>query len=246
MRADYCAGLISILALGGALSAGASSIEPNSTIINNYTPACMATDGSCSQAYLTTNAHNTTETITVPPTQSFTIGDTFNQSSGVTTVSNFGSAATGPGPRPWNFQDNYLFTTNGASVQADAISFTSSVSDLQIRIVELPGTVPTQLTYLQTTANAATLLGSSNPPIMTVENGWTNFVLAGQDFSATMPKVLAPGNYVVQVRGEATGGSSYSGDLQLTAVPLPAAAWLLLSGVGGLVGFARRRRQLAA
>lgn len=35
--------------------------------------------------------------------------------------------------------------------------------------------------------------------------------------------------------------SNFSFDLAITAVPLPAAAWLLLSGIGGLAAVARRR-----
>jgi hypothetical protein len=249
MRAEHSVSRLVLLALAATLSgpALATSVAPNSTIINNFTPICLATDGSCAQDYLTTNASNITESVTVPPTQSFTIADTFNQSGGVSTVSNFGPAATGSGT-PWNFQDSFLFTTNGATVQANAISFTSSVSDLQIRIIELPtlfGNVSAELSYLQNTANAATLLGGNSPGNTTVEYGWSNFVFNGQDFTATTPAILAPGDYVVQVRGEASGGSSYSGNVQLTPVPLPASAWLLLSGMAGLAFMVRGRRHAA-
>jgi hypothetical protein len=35
-------------------------------------------------------------------------------------------------------------------------------------------------------------------------------------------------------------------NVKLTAVPLPAAVWLMLSGIAGLGAFARRRRAAAA
>jgi hypothetical protein len=53
---------------------------------------------------------------------------------------------------------------------------------------------------------------------------------------------LPSGPYELIVKGDATGSSGgyYSGGVQ--AVPLPAAAWLLLSGLGGVGVLARRRR----
>jgi hypothetical protein len=53
---------------------------------------------------------------------------------------------------------------------------------------------------------------------------------------------LNAGTYDLQVRGttEALGGS-YSGVMNLTPVPLPAAFPLLLSGLGMLRGLRRRR-----
>jgi hypothetical protein len=48
---------------------------------------------------------------------------------------------------------------------------------------------------------------------------------------------------VLEVRGDVTGtsGGSYAGTLNLQPVPLPAAAWLLISGFAGLVPLVRRR-----
>jgi len=53
---------------------------------------------------------------------------------------------------------------------------------------------------------------------------------------------LPAGDYELIVTGDATGknGGVYSG--AITAVPLPAAAWLLLSGLVGVGVIARRRR----
>ena len=54
------------------------------------------------------------------------------------------------------------------------------------------------------------------------------------------------GDYYIEVSGTYTGtnGGSYHGDVT-NNVPLPAAAWLLLSGVAGLGAMARRRKDPA-
>jgi hypothetical protein len=61
----------------------------------------------------------------------------------------------------------------------------------------------------------------------------------GDSFTLTS---LSSGPYELIVSGDATGsaGGVYAG--AVTTVPLPAAAWLLLSGLAGLGVLARRRR----
>jgi hypothetical protein len=58
--------------------------------------------------------------------------------------------------------------------------------------------------------------------------------------------LLAPGSYVLEIRGNVTGsaGGSYSGVLNLAPapVPLPAALPLLLSGIG-LFGVIRQQHR---
>jgi hypothetical protein len=55
---------------------------------------------------------------------------------------------------------------------------------------------------------------------------------------------LAAGTYYMQVTGTADGtlGGEYFGSASVSSVPLPAAAWLLLSGLAGMGAMARRRK----
>jgi hypothetical protein len=65
------------------------------------------------------------------------------------------------------------------------------------------------------------------------------FVTTGTTFN--LPS-LASGNYDFIITGTASGtaGGAYAG--AVAAVPLPAAAWLLLSGLAGVGAMARRRK----
>jgi hypothetical protein len=158
----------------------------------------------------------------------------------VSTGSNLGASATGSGA-PWNFQDNFLFDTNGAAVQAQAIASLANVSDLQIRIIALTNPATGNPFNVSSAASAKPLLGGGT--VVTVENGWTNFVAGPVDYTATMLNTIAAGDYILQVRGEAAAGSTYSGTINFTPVPLPSALAMLLSGLGllGTLG-ARRHR----
>src|SRR5580658_9751473 len=146
----------------------------------------------------------------------------------------FGNSATGSGA-PWNFQDNILFDTTGASVQAEASALLTNVTDLQIRIISLNNPATGNPFNITSAANASTLLGGSG--VVTVENGWTNFIAGPTDYTATMLNAIPAGDYILQVRGEAQAGSSYTGSIAFTAVPLPSALIMLLSGLG-LLGMA--------
>jgi hypothetical protein len=75
-----------------------------------------------------------------------------------------------------------------------------------------------------------------------VIDGWSTPLTSGTQtgiISVLPETLLSAGDYILEVRGLADGefGGSYSGVLNVTPVPVPAAVWLLLSGlvvVGGL------------
>jgi PEP-CTERM motif len=114
------------------------------------------------------------------------------------------------------------------------------VSDLQVRIIALNDPTTGNPFDVTSAASAGALLGAGG--VVTIENGWVNFAAppAGVDFTATMLNSIAAGNYVLQIRGEAATGSTYSGTITFTPVPLPGTLIMLLSGLG-LLGAALRR-----
>ncbi len=138
-------------------------------------------------------------------------------------------------PAPgFGFYDDYVFSIGGAN--ANSVTSTIdlgalSVSNLEVRLYDLD-------------SNSLPTLGT---PVGTVYSAW-NSVIGGSGYTgavAVIPEVhLGPGTYVLEVRGNVTGanGGSYSGSLNLTPVPLPAAVWLLLSGLAGFVTLVRRPR----
>jgi hypothetical protein len=222
--------------LAGAVNvAGAATVTNiSSTIINS------ASTGETYTVAQTPTAGTLVEN--VPPAASFGFTDSFNQTGNISTAADFGATATGAGA-PWNFQDNIVFSTNGAAVQAQAIAQLNNVSDLQIRIISLSDpSNPGGFFDVTSSANGAHLVGGGS--VVTIQNGWTNFIAGGVNFTATMANVVNPGSYILQIRGEAAPGvgSTYSGNITFTPVPLPAALPLLMSGLGLFGGASARRR----
>ena len=176
---------------------------------------------------------------------------TYNGSSVVTTgpggsntpgnpsSSNYGDSFTGPtltipgSPGSgYGFYDDYVFTISGASVNSvsTTINFGSllGITNFQERLYNASG-------------NSIPTLGA---PVGGSIVAWTT-PISGLGYVAVLPTtLLAPGTYVLEIRGNVTGsaGASYAGTLNIGPVPLPAAVWLFGSGLLGLGALVRRRK----
>ena len=143
------------------------------------------------------------------------------------------SSSPSPG---YGFYDDFFFSVPN-SVSADSITSTISLgqsfqlSNLDVRLYRDNG-------------YTAPVLGA--PPGGAVE-GWGTQINIGPGMTGTVQvldtTISQPGEYVLEVRGIATGtnGGSYTGQINITPVPLPAALPLLLSALGLLGGVARKR-----
>lgn len=131
----------------------------------------------------------------------------------------------------YGFYDDYVFTIGGAT--ANSVSTTIDLGNML------------QITNLQQRLYNAS--GNSVPtpgiPVGGVINALTSPIGTFGSVAVLPTIMLAPGTYVLEIRGNVTGsaGGSYAGTMNLTAVPVPAAAWLLGSGLLGLVSVARRK-----
>jgi hypothetical protein len=135
---------------------------------------------------------------------------------------------------------------SGNGVDRDYFSFTLS-----------PGTALTALTLLPDTnvSGGASFLAIQAGPQVTVtpEGGGADALLAfshygndriGQNLLLLLgqPAGLPSGTYSFWVQ-ETGGPATYGLDFQVSAVPVPAAAWLLASAVAGLTALRNRRRR---
>ena len=146
----------------------------------------------------------------------------------------FGASAGDISGAPgFSFYDDYIFTVANATVD----SVTSEINLGKLSIGSLQERVYTL------TGNAAPVLAQPQG----FQTNWTTPVgfTAGTEtgmFTVMNPTTLSAGTYVLEIRGDVTGtGGTYSGQLDLNPVPLPAALPLLLSGLGLLGGLVRKR-----
>jgi hypothetical protein len=142
-------------------------------------------------------------------------------SGGIITGSAYPSGYTGA-----SFYDAFVIQVT--SSLGDSISSTINlgtsfnITNFQERLYSYTGTAPT--------------VG----PISGAIDFWTSPAGTSGTVAVLPATYLPAGTYVIEVRGDVTGSSgAYSGTFQLSPVPLPAAVWLLISGLGGLAGFAR-------
>ena len=160
-----------------------------------------------------------------------------NTNLGIPSSSNYGNSFTAPtstftGSGAYGFFDDYIFTIPGAT--ANSISTTIDLGSLSIANF--------QERLYNYSNNTGIILGA---PAGGAIDGWTSPIGTSGTVAVLPTTVLAPGTYVLQMRGNVTGsaGGSYAGTLNLVPVPLPAATWLFGSGLLGLGAFARRRKQ---
>lgn len=150
---------------------------------------------------------------------------------------NYGQTYSGPLTQ---FYDDYLFTIPASTVNTIAVSL--NLQNL-LGIDQLQGRL-----YSGTASDITSGRVSSG-----LLQAWSTAIpisVAGTTGTAAIidPISLGAGSYILEVRGNVTGlaGGSYSGVLNVAPVPIPAAAWLLGSGLAGLFALGRRRPRQAA
>lgn len=133
------------------------------------------------------------------------------------------------------FYDDYAFQIDGSSFNSLTATIDLGtwfdISNLQVRLY--------QGTLLTTTTGAAGpgLVAAWSAQTLTAQS-------SGGNVQVIAPIDLAPGSYVLEVRGNLTGtsGGSYAGVLNLAPVPEPGALGMMFAGLG-MLGFMMRRRQ---
>jgi hypothetical protein len=171
--------------------------------------------------------------IVLPVPGSHTFGNSFG---GLTTPVYTSSSGQG-----YEFYDDYVFSITGASANV----LTSSINlgeflgldNFQVRLYELAGNEP--------------LPHFGTPVGTTLLEAWStqlNYSPGMSGLLAVIPEhQLNPGSYVLEIRGNVSGqfGGSYTGVMNLAPVapvPLPAAVWLLFSGLS-MIGSVNRFRR---
>ena len=163
-------------------------------------------------------------------------GTTFTQLPATGSYSNSFSSAQADlaGAPGYSFYDDYLFTISGAT--ADSVTSSINLGTLSLGSLE-------ERVYSTNGNPTLPVLGLPSG----LQSGWTTpvgFTAGSQSgmFTVMNPTTLAAGTYVLEIRGDVTGSSGgiYSGVLNLTPVPLPAALPLILSGLGLFGGLVRK------
>ena len=179
--------------------------------------------------------------VAVPFTHS--VGNTFSGSAASGFVSQDGTPVVTANIGSLNyFYDDYVFTLpteplasfNAAAVTLDLANFLS-LQNFSARLYKLDSGV----------SSLTTGLPSSGTPI----KPWTSSSLLGSGFSGTAVlfdniALQAGATYTLEFRGTIAGayGGSYGGNLNITPIPEPTSAALVLASIG-VLGLLVRRRQ---
>jgi hypothetical protein len=199
------------LMVGAVQSAGASQVSPNYTEFGGG-----STPNTSSGLIGSINNFSAAG--------SYFYGDTISAALG-------GTALTGA--PSFGFYEDYEFTIGAGDV--DSITSTialgniSAINSLEVRLYNASGNPVLPVLGTPTGGLIDSWSTSSTSPSFTVD--------------VIPTTMLAAGTYILEVRGLVTGSTdgSYSGTLDVTPVPLPPALPLMISALGALGLWSRRR-----
>jgi hypothetical protein len=218
------------------LTAGSISAAMADTVIDLTAPSTLPSSvtyiaGSSAVAGnpLSTTGGVTTYTLSSPGTYNY--GQSFGPLSLFTS-----------GSKQYAFYTDYVFTVAPSAFDSLSSSInlgtTEAVNGLQARLYDYS---------VGSTQNLTLPAFSPSGPVSDAWSTASNLApgLTGST-SVITPTTLGAGTYVLEIRASSVGtaGGSYSGVVNLTPVPLPAALPLLFSGLGLFGAF--RRKQSAA
>ena len=207
-----------LAAFAQAGTAQASNLALNCTEYASSDVPANCTSGAVATMLATPGAYAYSDTALLPA----------SSSGGIISGSTYPSGYSGA-----SFYDAFVITignSQGASIASTINeSSTYDITNFEERLYAYTGTAPT--------------VGA----VPTAIDFWTLPAGSSGTVAVLPTTTLSAGTYVLEVRGDVTGtsGGAYSGTFELSPVPLPAALWLLVSGLGGLGGVFGRRSEHA-